>query len=163
MEPHVGGRFSIFGGSVLATFTKLEAQTICLDWRFTSWHEKDLSKVRLEHTHMRLLATASEVFVGPCTHQHLARQQADTQQQALKACQPCFPHIQKSCLRGAHLRVWPFPPSSLESMLTNICCQEIYGQTTQCQLEDAGRSWLRSTLPAKFRSLARNSVVSLSA
>ncbi|KAK9822585.1 hypothetical protein WJX74_007697 [Apatococcus lobatus] len=48
VEPKVGGRFSIFGGSVLATFTKLEpAQTICLDWRFTSWHEKDMSKVTI--------------------------------------------------------------------------------------------------------------------
>lgn len=46
VEPKVGGAFSIFGGSVRATFTKLEApHTICLDWRFTSWQEKDMSKV----------------------------------------------------------------------------------------------------------------------
>ena len=91
VEPQVGGRFSIFGGSVLATFTKLEAQLICLDWRFTSWHEKDMSKVRPEHTSTSLLATASEAFVWPCTHQQMTRQQAHNQQQALRLIKPVVP------------------------------------------------------------------------
>lgn len=47
VEPRVGGKFSIFGGSVDATFTQLEApHRIALDWRFRSWPEAAMSQVR---------------------------------------------------------------------------------------------------------------------
>ncbi|CAL8468942.1 g8483 [Coccomyxa elongata] len=48
VEPMVGGKFSIFGGSVDATFTALEAPSrIALDWRFKNWPDSVVSKVVL--------------------------------------------------------------------------------------------------------------------
>ena len=42
----MGGKFSIFGGSVDATFTALEAPSrIALDWRFRNWPDGAVSKV----------------------------------------------------------------------------------------------------------------------
>ncbi len=58
VEPKVGGKFSIFGGSVIGTFAKLQvAETICIDWRFNSWQEADVSKV---HFRLELSVTMME-------------------------------------------------------------------------------------------------------
>lgn len=49
VEPRVGGKFSIFGDSVEATFTALqEPSCIALDWRFKSWPDGAVSKVGAE-------------------------------------------------------------------------------------------------------------------
>ena len=46
MEPKAGGRFSIYGGSVEATFTALEEPSqINMDWRFRNWPDGSVSKV----------------------------------------------------------------------------------------------------------------------
>jgi activator of HSP90 ATPase len=46
VEPRVGGKFSIYGGAVDATFTALEAPLqIGMDWRFKSWPDGCVSKV----------------------------------------------------------------------------------------------------------------------
>lgn len=46
VEPKVGGKFSIYEGSVDATFTALEAPSqIGMDWRFKSWPDGCVSKV----------------------------------------------------------------------------------------------------------------------
>ena len=46
VEPKVGGKFSIYGGSVEATFTALEEPSqIDMDWRFRNWPDGTLSKV----------------------------------------------------------------------------------------------------------------------
>ena len=46
VEPRPGGAFSIYGGSVEATFTDMEAPNrLALDWRFKSWPDGATSKV----------------------------------------------------------------------------------------------------------------------
>jgi activator of HSP90 ATPase len=46
VEPRVGGKFSIFGGSVEATFTEVqEPNRLALDWRFKNWPDGAVSKV----------------------------------------------------------------------------------------------------------------------
>lgn len=46
VEPKVGGRFSIYDGSVEAIFTALDAPSqIAMDWRFKNWPEGCVSKV----------------------------------------------------------------------------------------------------------------------
>ena len=46
VEPKVGGKFSIYGGSVEATFTALqEPSQIDMDWRFRNWPDGSVSKV----------------------------------------------------------------------------------------------------------------------
>jgi uncharacterized protein YndB with AHSA1/START domain len=47
VEPRVGGAFRIYGDSIQATFTALEApHRLALDWRFKSWPDGASSKVR---------------------------------------------------------------------------------------------------------------------
>jgi len=49
IEPVVGGKMSMFGGSISATFTALEPHRLVeLDWRFSSWGDDCVSKVRIE-------------------------------------------------------------------------------------------------------------------
>ena len=49
VEPKVGGKFSIYGGSVEATFTALEEPSqIDMDWRFGNWPDGSVSKVWAE-------------------------------------------------------------------------------------------------------------------
>ena len=50
VEPKVGGKFSIYGGSVEATFTALEEPSqIDMDWRFRNWPDGTLSKVCVDY------------------------------------------------------------------------------------------------------------------
>ena len=49
VEPKVGGKFSIYGGAVEATFTTLQEPTqIDMDWRFGNWPDGSVSKVWAE-------------------------------------------------------------------------------------------------------------------
>ena len=44
----MGGAFRIYGDSIQATFTALEApHRLALDWRFKSWPDSAMSKVKL--------------------------------------------------------------------------------------------------------------------
>ncbi|EIE26952.1 hypothetical protein COCSUDRAFT_21985 [Coccomyxa subellipsoidea C-169] len=49
VEPRVGGKFCVFGGSVDATFSALESPSrIALDWRFRNWPDGAVSKVEIK-------------------------------------------------------------------------------------------------------------------
>mmetsp|Transcript_10242 Transcript_10242/g.27927 ORF Transcript_10242/g.27927 Transcript_10242/m.27927 type:complete len:342 (-) Transcript_10242:21-1046(-) len=49
IEPVAGGKVSMFGGSIEGKFTRLEPdQLIEMDWRFSSWGDDCVSKVRIE-------------------------------------------------------------------------------------------------------------------
>ena len=49
IEPVVGGKMSMFGGSIEGKFTKLDPHRLIeLDWRFSSWGDECMSKVRIE-------------------------------------------------------------------------------------------------------------------
>lgn len=49
IEAVVGGSVSLFGGSIEGTFTKIEPHRLIeMDWRFSSWGDDCMSKVRIE-------------------------------------------------------------------------------------------------------------------
>ena len=66
VEPRPGGKFAIFGGSVEAIFTALEApKQLALDWRFKSWPDGALSKARRATP----VPHPSRLLLAPCKTQ----------------------------------------------------------------------------------------------